>query len=392
MAKIIRLLKKFFTYLGIFVIGLAGGVGIVFYWQFRQDYYNSYLVKKENDPVVAKITPSPTITPTPIPLSVPIKIHIPALSIEASVVKVGYNLAKNQVGIPKNALEVGWYDLSPTPGAVGTSILSAHYDTATGRPGIFYNLGKLKPEDELFIINEDGDKLKYIVTLATSFPLDTFPKDLIYGEKDGSNISLITCSGVWDPAKQSYTHRLLVLAHQDLSFKEKISDVGSWPKPEQLAMHGFVEQEQDRANGLAGAYLRLEAKDGKLTVFLATDGQNVNAVDIVLQYDDDLLLLAKDNLAISGKFMSYLVDEPQAGSLVLSLFNDPLFAEKTELNSQNKEVKIAEIPYVLKNSKTTAKIELLTGVDNSAVLTASGEDMHSGENILQSVPLIEIVK
>jgi LPXTG-site transpeptidase (sortase) family protein len=393
MKKITNLLKSIFIYLGLFSVGLGLGIGVVFYWEVKLDtptveQKQEIKVGSPKD-IVPTSTPTITPTPTPTPFAVPIKISIPRLNIDASIVQVGYIAEKNQVGIPRSAMDVGWYDRSPIPGEPGVSIMSAHYDTPTGLPGIFYSLGQMQIGDEFFIVNMDKQQLKYVVTQATNFPLDTFPKDLIYSEKEDSNISLITCSGVWDSAKQSYTHRLLVLAQRDPVYLTKLDDVSVTELPSQMIVQGFKEQEQERDSSMDGAYLRLEAKDGKILVFMATDGKDISAVDVVMQYDSSLISFSREGMMSVGKFMSYLIAEPQEGVLSLSLFNDLYLGDGEAINTGDQEIKIAEIPYYLLKDTSSAEVGIIPregGDWYSSILSVDMEkEKYIGEDVLQSV-------
>ena len=160
-------------------------------------------------------TPDPLVTPTPDPTKVavspPIQIEIPNISVFAEVVPVGINEQK-QMEVPADARKVGWYSLGIQPGEIGGSIMTAHYDTTTGKPAIFYNLRRLNPGDLIYVKMENQEELLFQVQDVVSHPVRTFPTELIYGDIADKQLILITCDGVWNPIDRDYSKRLVVFA------------------------------------------------------------------------------------------------------------------------------------------------------------------------------------
>lgn len=163
--------------------------------------------------VLAEVTPSPTPTPL-FPLinaAKPVSIEIPTIGLNASVLDVGVN-AKNEIDVPEDATKVGWYQNGPKPGEIGGSILTAHYDTPSGKPAIFYNLRAVNRGDLIFVKMENDKELLFQVQDVISEPLKTFPTDLVFGRYDTKELILITCDGVWNPLEKTYSKRLVVFA------------------------------------------------------------------------------------------------------------------------------------------------------------------------------------
>ena len=172
---------------------------------------------KELEAQVAQPTPTPIIDPiNRIKALPPSHIEIPSIGVNTAVVEVG--VTKNTDGsqtieVPKNASEVGWYTYSPRPGETGGAILTAHYDTTSGRPAVFYNLRKLTPGDIIYIKMTDSEELLFQVNDVTSQPFDDQGlKSLVLGSFPGKELILITCDGVWDPVARNYGKRLVVFA------------------------------------------------------------------------------------------------------------------------------------------------------------------------------------
>ena len=138
------------------------------------------------------------------------KLRLPKIDTEAPVIPVGLN--GSEMEVPENANEVGWFTEAAFPGQVGAAILSAHYDTPSGRPAVFYNLEELEVDDKIVVESENGEELTFIINEKLSIPYDNYPVDLIFGDYETPKVILITCSGVWDPIEQTYLNRLVILA------------------------------------------------------------------------------------------------------------------------------------------------------------------------------------
>ncbi len=158
-------------------------------------------------------TPSPTPTPLfpLIPVNKPVNIEIPTIGLFADVIDVGLG-SDNAIEVPSDASKVGWYYQGVKPGELGGAILTAHYDTPSGKPAIFYNLRSVNRGDLIFVRMEGGEELLFQVQDVLSEPVKTFPVDLVFGKFDTKELMLITCDGVWNPIEKSYSKRLVVFA------------------------------------------------------------------------------------------------------------------------------------------------------------------------------------
>lgn len=163
---------------------------------------------------IAQDTPAPTpIIPVEerVKTTPPNHIEIPSIKLNADVVNVAVN-QNNEMEVPADATKVGWYSPGVQPGQTGGAIFTAHYDTTTGRPAVFYNLRKLKPGDIIYVKMEDNQELLFQVTDLLSEPVKNFPTELIYGKFTDKKLILITCDGVWNPLEHNYSKRLVVYA------------------------------------------------------------------------------------------------------------------------------------------------------------------------------------
>ena len=141
--------------------------------------------------------PSPSATPAPYDGNVE-RLVLPTLSVNAAVESIGI-VANNQLDVPKNPLNAGWYDVYDKPGFRGNSVFSAHVDYFPDIRGPFYNLFRLEPGDGVVVRMDNGQEYRYEVVRKARYTVDTIPMgDLIWPKDRATNdewITMITCGG-----------------------------------------------------------------------------------------------------------------------------------------------------------------------------------------------------
>lgn len=149
-----------------------------------------------------------------LPASAPVALEIPSIDVESSNfvdLQVGEN---GTIDVPGSADEVGFYAGGPTPGQIGPAVLGAHVDSTKG-PGVFYNLGAVKPGAKIHITRQDKTRTTFVVDRVALYPKDDFPTEAVYhGDFDRAEIRLVTCGGIFDPAKH-YLDNVVVFGHLD---------------------------------------------------------------------------------------------------------------------------------------------------------------------------------
>lgn len=160
-------------------------------------------------------TPPPLPTPTGTPPSAsPIaRILIPKIGVDAKIVVKGIG-PDGVMEVPDNAYDVAWYDFTAHPGWGGNAVFSGHVDFRGVGPAVFWNLGKLEPEDIVEVQLEDGTTYRYRVTGKGAFDAEEAPVDRIIGQTSTDAVTLITCTGTFDVASRQYDKRLVVRAER----------------------------------------------------------------------------------------------------------------------------------------------------------------------------------
>jgi LPXTG-site transpeptidase (sortase) family protein len=192
------------------------------------------LGKKESDPIafgaplptrvpVATASPKPNEpTPTPGPPGDPrlaaldiTRLVIPGIGVDAPIVVLGL-LPDGTMASPSGPEEVAWYTFSAKPGQIGNVVMSGHLDYMDYGPAVFWHLNELRPGDEMQVVLEDDTVVKYKVESVAEYDEATAPVKDIVGPTADESLTLITCSGSFDPSNLHYNRRLVVRGTREL--------------------------------------------------------------------------------------------------------------------------------------------------------------------------------
>lgn len=146
---------------------------------------------------------------SPLPVTLPVTFSIPKLKVKSQIESVGLD-SQNKMDIPKDENNVAWYNLGVKPGEKGNAVMAGHFDKKTGEPAVFYDIGKLKPGDEIIVEDGGGKEYKFVVTEIATYPVEDFPLEGVFGAFDKPRLNLITCEGTYDKTSKLYSHRLVV--------------------------------------------------------------------------------------------------------------------------------------------------------------------------------------
>lgn len=158
--------------------------------------------------VHTKTTPSKAKTTAAKHYGLPKKIKIPSLSVESNIIATG--LTKDgSMDVPDSLTDVGWYKLGTRPGENGAAVIAGHHGVQKDKDGVFKNLTKLAIGDSVQVIDEAGAVINFKVKSTQLYGSEESPGN-IFTSSSGAHLNLITCTGVWDQAKQSFKSRLVV--------------------------------------------------------------------------------------------------------------------------------------------------------------------------------------
>lgn len=144
------------------------------------------------------------------PMAEPRILRIPALSITGTVHPVG-TTPEGAMDIPDSLADAGWYDQSARPGNPGKAVLAVH----TGypeTPSQYRSLERVQVGAAIDIEDTTGATAHFSVIQIARYSVEKAPVATIFGESPTARLHIITCTGRWDPATQSYDERLVVYA------------------------------------------------------------------------------------------------------------------------------------------------------------------------------------
>lgn len=174
-------------------------------------------------------TPTPEVTevpveatPTPAPFDGAVtRLKIPRFKVDSAIENIGL-LANNQLDVPKNPHNTGWYDIYAKPGFRGNALFSAHVDYYPDIRGPFWELAKVEPNDDIVVAMENGLEYRYRVIKRVRYKVEEVPMGELIDAKDKPAdvewITLITCGGEFKPSYPGgpgeYLHRDVVIAER----------------------------------------------------------------------------------------------------------------------------------------------------------------------------------
>lgn len=176
---------------------------------------------------VAKITPERIGEVVPATEMVtgpaPIALEIPGIDVVSEVVPVGVD-SDQQVVIPEDISQVGWYRFGATPGTgVGSSVIVGHRDGRNYGVGAFYDLGRLGIGDPISVTNEAGTQITYLVTGVESISKSKLPFRELFRETGEETLTLISCIGYFEPGV-GYDANIIVSAKPSSSVNNSAID------------------------------------------------------------------------------------------------------------------------------------------------------------------------
>lgn len=151
----------------------------------------------------------PSAQPTAAVDPTPARLVIPAIGVDATIEARGLD-SNRDLATAADFRHVAWYDLGPRPGDPGNAILNGHVSWWTG-DAVFTRLDRLRAGDLIRVMRADQVAVTFKVTGTRVVDANARIASL-FAPSPRSTLTLITCSGAWNPFTQSDTRRLLVSA------------------------------------------------------------------------------------------------------------------------------------------------------------------------------------
>lgn len=142
-----------------------------------------------------------------------LRLKIPGINVNAIVEPVG--LTEGTMEAPKDPSDVAWFNLGSRPGEKGSAVIAGHFDSKNGTAAVFNNLHKLSPGDKLYIEDDKGVIISFVVRESRKYDSNADASDVFSSNDGKAHLNLITCGGVWNKASKSYSQRLVVFADKE---------------------------------------------------------------------------------------------------------------------------------------------------------------------------------
>jgi LPXTG-site transpeptidase (sortase) family protein len=161
--------------------------------------------------------PSPSAVPAAtapseaavVPDPSPTRLLIPRIGVNATIEARGLDPNRN-MSTASDFHDVAWYDLGPKPGEPGNALINGHVNWWTGT-AVFTRLSELRAGDRVTVVRKDGTQVTFKVTARRVVAANARIASL-FASSRVATLTLITCTGTWDPRTFSDTNRLLVSA------------------------------------------------------------------------------------------------------------------------------------------------------------------------------------
>lgn len=157
------------------------------------------------------MSPPMSLRSGPLPESGPLSVEIPSIGVATGRL-VDLGLAGDRaLEVPDDAHTAGWFELSPTPGEVGPSVIAGHVNYASEQ-GVFARLGEVRTGERIIVHRADGAGAVFTAYRVDRYAKSAFPTGKVYGDTEFPELRLITCGGAFDRSSGQYRDNVIVFA------------------------------------------------------------------------------------------------------------------------------------------------------------------------------------
>ncbi|CAN5614992.1 hypothetical protein BH23PAT1_BH23PAT1_5090 [soil metagenome] len=201
----------------VFIFGVAASLH-----SFKTDKDVQAQVAELSEPAAPnEDTPDETDIPRDVVYSYSVAPDLPRLisihksGVSARIQRVGVK-PNNELAVPRNTNDTGWYEGSAKPGENGAMLIVGHASGLT-QPGVFHNLKNLIAGDMINVERGDGQNFRYKVVKSEVYAKDKvdMTKALVSIKPGKKGLNLITCDGRYDAKTETYDKRMVVYAVQE---------------------------------------------------------------------------------------------------------------------------------------------------------------------------------
>lgn len=147
-------------------------------------------------------------------LGFPTRLIIPKIKVDSLIESVGLT-PSGAMDTPKKQENVAWFKLGERPGELGSAVMAGHYGFKDKKPSVFDNLYKLRIGDKIYVTDENGNKISFIVRELKRYSASYNAEAVFNSSDDKSHLNLVTCEGSWNEKSKSYPTRLVVFTDKE---------------------------------------------------------------------------------------------------------------------------------------------------------------------------------
>jgi len=236
----------------------------------------------EVGPISQQIAYSSIRDPGGVPRGLPVRLQVPTIGVD-SAIEDALITPDGRMDVPYGSVNVAWFSLGPKPGQVGSAVIGGHFGIRGGVPFVFYDLDKLIVGDKIYILDDKGDTLAFIVRRIQLFDRNA-DATTVFTSNDGlAHLNLITCEGVWNQINGNYPQRRVVFTD---AISEKTEAISVFNRTLSIGMRGsdvavlqtileqraFLKMPLRVAKGYFGTLTRAAVIDYQRSVGLPSDG------------------------------------------------------------------------------------------------------------------------
>jgi LPXTG-site transpeptidase (sortase) family protein len=148
------------------------------------------------------------------PQGLPVRLKIPVIGVD-SAIEDALITPDGRMDVTAGTVNVAWFSLGPYPGQIGSAVIGGHFGLKNEVPFVFYNLDKLKTGDRIYVIDDRGDTLTFVVRSISSFDRNADATSVFTSQDGLAHLNLITCEGIWNQVNNSFPDRLVIFTDKE---------------------------------------------------------------------------------------------------------------------------------------------------------------------------------
>jgi LPXTG-site transpeptidase (sortase) family protein len=205
-----RLLKRIL--LIITLTGFAISPAFIFCFIFKK------LIPKNSAPIVENTLTFINQAALPVQaqenFGLPMRLKIPKININTIVEHTGLT-PDGAMDLPKDSDNAAWFEFGSRPGENGSAVIAGHYGWKDNKPSVFDNLYKLRKGDKLYIEDDAGTIISFIVRENRRYDSEADALNVFNSTDKKSHLNLVTCEGDWNEDSESYSKRLVIFTDKE---------------------------------------------------------------------------------------------------------------------------------------------------------------------------------